>query len=783
MRAILAWVGSIADRLKQALNEQASRRLEQLGYTGPMASDAKREAWWWLQARAAAARRRRGLLAGRQVVWTDVGRAELVSVEVPRPGPGEVAVEILFSVVSSGTERAQYLRLPNTTVSYPYRPGYSASGVVVAVGPEVSGFSAGDLVAGRGLPHGSIATVRAETLTPVPRTVRAADAAFLELGIIAGQAVRHGDPRPDEPACVLGAGVVGALIQRRLSAAGAGEVTVVARTAGKEGLARLGGAAGFVALEDEPERIDALAAPLVIDATGDSSVLELAVRAAAPGGRIVLAGSPRAADGCLPVDALREKGLTVIGAHVATLGLLGGPEAYGEEAETFLQLLADGRLSLDGLVSLEVDPRECDDFYRRLASDTELVAGRFAWQRLARDDRLGRSRVARVPELRAPGLELERPRRARMRQPSAALRGPADPFADAVGHLRIGLVGCGDIGAANAAAIATAPNTTLTAHYDPVLPLAEELSARYGGHVARSVDELLDRSDVDAVFVSVPHDLHTPLGLAAVAAGKHVIIEKPPAQSLLAARELVSSAEEAGVALSVCFPHRYQPNVVAARRALELGALGDFRGALLTFFAEKPASYWRVGYSGRTLSDWRSSRERAGGGVLIMNLSHYLDLIRYLSGLETEAVGGFLDVVDGPAEVEDTVSLSLRYENGAVGSLFGCAALRGTRSGRTELHLWGPRGHLRVEPAARLYTLQPLEGVRTGRWESLGTSGGVDIRAVYLARFASAVAEGRPPDITGEDGLAVQAVIEAAYEAGWTGGVVRPADVLEQVAT
>jgi predicted dehydrogenase len=308
--------------------------------------------------------------------------------------------------------------------------------------------------------------------------------------------------------------------------------------------------------------------------------------------------------------------------------------------------------------------------------------------------------------------------------------------------------------------------------YDPVAALADDLARRYGGAALPAAEALVERRDVDAIVLSVPHHLHAPLALEVIAAGKHVIVEKPLANTFAAAVEMVSSAEREGVRLSVCFPHRYQENVVAARRLVERGALGDVAGTLVTFFADKPPSYWLGGFSGRSVSSWRASREHAGGGVLIMNLSHYLDLVRHIGGVEVAACSAATGLVDPPAEVEDTISLTLRYENGAIGNLFGSAALRGNGSGLVELHLWGRDGHLTVEPEAHVYTLRALDGIRPARWQSFASPHERDIRAVYLSRFATAIDQGVEPDVTAVDGLAVQALIEAAYRSSELGDVI-----------
>lgn len=771
--------------LKDLLNEQAGIRLAQLGHSEPMIRDAKREAWWWLKARGAALRKRTRLLSGQAVVWTAPGRVELLRVEVPRARSAEVTVEMLTTVVSPGTERAEYLRLPNTAVSFPFQPGYSGAGRVIAAGADVSKARRGDLVAVRNVAHASIATVRASSVHRVPDGVPPDAAAMVQLGVICSHGVRRADVEQGEPVCVIGSGTVGALAQRIAVAAGAGPVTVIARSHAKEGIARAGGAARFLVVEDDAEEIERLASPVVIEATGDPDALELAVRAAGDGGRIVFLGSPRGVTGDVPVAAIRAKRARVIGAHVSSLGAEGrllGADMYEREAQAFFDLLASGSLSVAELTETVIDPREADIFYRRLASSRDVVGARFDWTRLRREERAAEGRLLRLPDLTGSGADFERrPLPPGGRQRPVSLYRQRDPFAEASGRLRIGLVGCGEIAVQNARGIAAAPNVELVACYDPVRSLAEDIAATFGGELAPSSEALLEREDVDAVLLAVPHHLHAPLGAEAAAAGKHVIVEKPLANNLKAAVELVDAVDRAGVVLSVCFPLRFQPDVVIARRLIDEGALGEPAGALLNFFMDKPPSYWFGGFSARAHSDWRMSRELAGGGVLIVNLCHYVDLVRHLIGVEADVVTATTAATE-EAEVEDVVSVSARYANGALGTFFGTAALRGSAPSE-ELRLWGPHGQIAIEPRPLVYTLRALDGLVTGRWQTFGPKPRINQRAVYLSRLATAIDRGDSPDVTAQDGLAVQAFIEAAYRSGQSGVAVSPASLIEEVAS
>jgi 2-desacetyl-2-hydroxyethyl bacteriochlorophyllide A dehydrogenase len=767
--------------VKEFLNQQANVGLARLGHSPAMIRDAKREAWWWLQARAQALERRTRLLSGHAVVWTAPGLAELLRVEVPRAGDGEVTVEVLTSVVSSGTERAQYLRLPNTSVGFPHRPGYSAAGVVMAAGANIAKVKPGDLVAVRNVPHMSVATAPATSVHAVPVGIPIEAAAMVQLAVICGQGVRRAAVAPGQPVCVIGAGLIGALAQRLATAAGAGPVTMVARSRVKEAIAQMGGARFLVADADR-EEIEALAAPVVIEATGDPEALGLAVEAAGQGGRVVLLGSPRGVTTDVPLAAIRAKRLLVMGAHVDTLrheSRLTGIDMYEREAQAFLGLLAAGQVSVTDLFETVIDPREAAVFYRRLVRARDIVGARFDWTRLALEERIGKGRLWRVPDLSGRGMDFRRrplPPKGRRR---VSLVDRADAFAGASGRLRIGLFGCGDIGVQNAAAIRASPNVELVACYDPVGSLAEDVGRTYGAEVAPTSDALLGNDGVDAVLLAVPHHLHGPLGAEAAAAGKHVVVEKPLADNLESAAELVRTAERAGVLLSVCFPQRYQPEVVVARRLIEAGALGEFAGVLLNFFMDKPPSYWFGGFSGRAYSDWRSSREQAGGGVLIMNLSHYLDLVRHLTGLEADVVTARTQIVEATAEVEDAVSVTVSYGNGALGSLFGTTAMRGSGP-TTELRLWGSDGQIAVEPDPLVYTLRALDGLRTNRWQTFGRLPAANMRAIYFSRLATAIDRGERPDITANDGLAVQAFIEAAYRSSDLEQSVSPSALLEE---
>jgi 2-desacetyl-2-hydroxyethyl bacteriochlorophyllide A dehydrogenase len=764
--------------LKDYLNDRAGRYLGKRGYTDVRARDAKREAWWWFQTRKAALSRRAGIRQGWGIVWPEAGRTELMPVEVPEAGPGEVTVGLAYSAVSAGTERAQYLQLPSADVHFPFRPGYSGAGVVVSTGRGVRHVRPGDRVAVRGAPHASVVTVPAAAAHPLPAGVDPAAAAFVQLGVIAGHGVAMARIERGQTVCVVGAGIVGGLAAQAALAAGAAAVAVVATSRRREDVMRAAGAQSFHVAGDT-QAVESIEADVVIEASGNPDAVGTAIAAARDGGRIVLLGSPRGETKALDTGAIRGRGLRIVGAHISTLSKTsGGKAGFTEAAERFLAEVAAGRIDPERLVTAKVAPDAVSSLYRALGRGEGVVGALIDWHALPADERVARVPLVRLPRLAAEGADHMQAPLRRQLAPAAA---DGDPFAGARGMLRVGLVGCGDVAAQNASALRQAPNTELVGCFDTVAQLAEDIARSHGIGASRSYEELLARPEVDAIFLSVPHHLHAPLARQAMEAGKHVIVEKPPANDLAGALELRDTAAALGLGLTFCFPQRYSAVYRSVHELVEAGALGELHGTSIVYFADKTDLYWSGGFSGRSRSTWRSSRRDAGGGVLIMNVSHHIDLVRHMVGIEAESVVAAGGAVDRPGEVEDTVSVSIAYENGAIGTLAASSGRRGMGGGGAEIQLWGADGQILMGDKLRFYSERRVGGFRAGRWHVLERGERQSTRAVFVSRFATALATGSEPDITPDDGVAVQAFIEAVYRSMELGTRVLPQELIDSV--
>lgn len=769
-------LAEVRSRAQAKVMGGATAKLYALGYTPKSLEEAQRDTIWWIWARVQAAMNARLLMRGQAIAWTSAGYAELVPAEVPRPGRGRVSVLITHSAVSPGTERAQYLRLPNTQVGILGSPGYSAAGFVHEVGPGVRGLAPGDRVAVTGAKHASITTTDANHVHPIPGNVSNGQGSLVMLGVICSQGLRLARLEPEEQFAVVGAGAIGTLTMR-LAARGNPGGTMIAASHRRRRAA--GDDARFLVTGTDDEDIRNLRAPVVFEATGDPEAIRVAIEAASEDGRIILLGSARGLTRAFDFDAVRSKGLTLIGAHVDTIDIEAertSRDARSERATEFLAQLSDG-LGVADIVGPPINPYECANFYRELAAGSNIIGAHFDWTKLDDRARAARGHLLSPPNFTGRGMDAKWP----IRPPRSSVYRPRRSFADARGDLRIGMIGCGDIAVQNAAAAKSAPNVELIACFDPIRALAAELASKHGATTCATAEELLSRQDIDAVVLSVPHHLHAPLGVMTADAGKHVIVEKPLAKDLLGALELCTAASRNRVHVSVCFPQRYDPAALMARRMIDDDALGEFSGGNIRLFLDKSPAYWRGGFSGRAQSDWRRSRRHSGGGILIMNLSHHIDLLRHLAGLEIETVTAQTAVTEEGMEVEDSIAMEMEFCNGALGALVGYSAVRG--STEEEFSIWGHLGRIILSPKPRVYSLQRVDSLRPNRWHSFGVLPPSQIRAVYLSRLASALADGAPPEVSAEDGLATQAIIEAAYASAESNRPVRPAELLSRAQT
>jgi threonine dehydrogenase-like Zn-dependent dehydrogenase len=344
-----------------------------------------RKFYGYADLRSRAVTSRRAVFRGNRVEFLDVEIANLEPYEFLGPGPGEVLVETLSTLVSPGTETAVLCALPGVPRGmFPFPPGYSAVGIARAVGRGVDGIRVGQRVAGR-LSHASRGLMSSISLFAVPDEVTNEQASFIELGIITLQGIRRARITPGDRVAVVGQGLIGQISNRLARVCGAAHITAVASSRNRSaGALRDGHVDSFVALKENP-RLQDIAADIVIEAVGTPGAVMTAMSCARDGGTVVLLGSARGLGRNLDVyTAAQSRRITLVGAHISVLPdreVSPGRYTYAEEGRLFLELLRTGRLELADLITWRAKPSECNAVYEVLARGGEHHVGiLFDWK-------------------------------------------------------------------------------------------------------------------------------------------------------------------------------------------------------------------------------------------------------------------------------------------------------------------------------------------------------------------------------------------------------------------
>ena len=299
---------------------------------------------------------------------------------------------------------------------------------------------------------------------------------------------------------------------------------------------------------------------------------------------------------------------------------------------------------------------------------------------------------------------------------------------------RAAIIGCGGIAQVHAAVLHMLPDTELIACADIRPERAQAMAEKYGCRAYSSMDALLEAETPDSVHLCVPHYLHAPMAKAAADRGIAVFSEKPPVIS----REQWSLLEEAAakVPLGICFQNRYNPNVEEARRLIREGTCGKLLGARAFVTWKREVPYYHD-------SGWRGTWATEGGGVLINQSIHTLDLLVQLAGkperVETHMANHHLrDAI----EVEDTVEAYLIL--GGVPVLF-YATTAYTQDAPVLIELHLEKAVLRLESDA--LEIRTGEGVEHKNFEvpaTLGKGYWGNGHATCIADFYASIAENRP---------------------------------------
>ena len=341
------------------------------------------------------------------------------------------------------------------------------------------------------------------------------------------------------------------------------------------------------------------------------------------------------------------------------------------------------------------------------------------------------------------------------------------------------IIGCGAIAAVHARAIAATPAARLVAVADRRRDRAEAAAALGAGiAVYEDYEAMLDRDDVQVACVTTPSGAHLEPVLAAAARSASVLVEKPLEVTLERVDRMIEACRTAGVRLGAVFQSRFGRGAGAVKAAIDRGRLGRIVLADAYVKWHRPQSYYDSG-------DWRGTRKFDGGGALMNQSIHAIDLLQWLAGMPDRVCAMTALLGHQGLEVEDTAVSAVRYPGGALGVIEGSTAAYPGWAKRIEI--CGTDGSVVLEDdrIATWDVRDPTpEDERIRRdFASADIGGGAsDPKAIDLEGhrrqiedMARAVIENRPPRIPGEEGRNAVALILAIYESARSEGPVAPA--------
>jgi UDP-N-acetyl-2-amino-2-deoxyglucuronate dehydrogenase len=344
-------------------------------------------------------------------------------------------------------------------------------------------------------------------------------------------------------------------------------------------------------------------------------------------------------------------------------------------------------------------------------------------------------------------------------------------------RIRTALVGYGKVAHTHAMALSTLPESQFVAVCGRHIARARAFAEAYRIRAYDDLGEMIADADVEAIVVCTPHPAHAAPVVQAAPAGVHCLVEKPMAASLKDCDAMLAAAEEGGVKLGVISQRRLYEPVQRVKSAIEAGKIGRPILGMVVMLGWRDEAYYR--------SDaWRGTWDGEGGGVLVNQAPHQLDLLQWFMGPVEELFGYWGNLNHPTIEVEDTAVAVLRFQNGGLGSIVVSNSQEPGLYGRVHIH--GERGssvgvqtdggamfisgvtQVLEPPINDLWTI-PGEEQLLERWQAddEATFRAVDATTYYHRLqdqdFLQAVLKDRDPMVTGVEGRKTVEVFTAVY--------------------
>jgi len=330
----------------------------------------------------------------------------------------------------------------------------------------------------------------------------------------------------------------------------------------------------------------------------------------------------------------------------------------------------------------------------------------------------------------------------------------------------IAIIGCGAVAEKmHLREYAQVEGAGVVACVDIVEEKAQHLAELAGGaDVFTDYLDVLALDDVQAVDICLPNYLHAPVAMAAAAAGKHVLCEKPMATSVADAQAMIGAAEKAGVTLMVRQSTRFAPPYSRIKEVVDSGVLGKIN-SLRGVHCHAGPERWTPNYS------WFFNQDTSGGGASLDMGIHICDYILWLAGKDVVEVTGFVGTLEKEIEVDDNIMALMRFDDGTFASFQASWSVKPI--GDSSLTIHGEKGVLRLRPDPEhpiALELQTEEGFPDLQYPEISVPGPW---GTACGHFVECLVQGKTPMVTGDDGMRALDVVLAAVESSRTGQTIQ----------
>jgi len=341
----------------------------------------------------------------------------------------------------------------------------------------------------------------------------------------------------------------------------------------------------------------------------------------------------------------------------------------------------------------------------------------------------------------------------------------------------IAILGCGKVAHLHAKAVQELPNARLAGVWSRTKQTATDFADQYQVPAYTDVAELIKKEKIDLAIVCTPHPFHLEPAQQAAIQGAHILVEKPLASTLEDADKIISTCRKAGVKLGVVSQRRWYEPVLRVKKAIEDGKIGRPVLGTVNMLGWRDKSYYDA-------DKWRGNWKTEGGGVLVNQAPHQLDILLWFMGEVDEVYGIWRNLNHPYIEVEDTALAIIKFRNGGVGNIIVSNSQKPGIYGKVHVHgengasagvqtdggamfIAGMKGILEP-PVNDLWTIPGEENlIKKWKTEDARHFDNIDPMIHYMERqiedFLSALDENRDPLVTGEDGRRTVELFTAIY--------------------